>query len=178
MTGKQIVRGIDTLNEKVGSYVAFLVIPVIGIISYEVTARFVFNAPTIWAGDVTTLVYGVLVALLGGYALLYDGHVRVDILFERLSPRGKAMADLITAPFAFVFVASFLWFATEIAIDATASREVLNTVFAPPTFPLRLILALGVLLLLLQMIAKVIRNVQIVREHGDEAATTAKGTKQ
>ena len=172
MSAKSLIRAIDTLNEWVGSHTAYLILPIIGIISYEVVARFVFNAPTIWAGDVTTIVYGILVSLVGGYALLHDGHVRVDILFERLTPRGKAAMDVITAPLAFIFAVSLLWSTSKVAVEATASKEVLNTVFEPPMYPLRIILALGVLLICLQMVAKLLHNIRTTQQSGAGASIT------
>ena len=80
---------IDKVNERVGTVVAFGLIVMMFIMLYEVVARYVFDSPTIWAWDVNGLLFSAVLVLGGGYVLLHRGHVRLDILFERLSPRGR-----------------------------------------------------------------------------------------
>lgn len=162
MRTKTLLAAIDTLNAAVGKRVVLVVLLMMGIIAYEVTARFVFNRPTVWASETTSLVFGVMVAQLGGYALLHGQHVRVDILFAPLSDRRKAIVDTATSVFGFVFIGALLWYSTVAALDSVRTREVSETVFSPPLYPLRIVLAVGVLLLFLQMVAKLVRDIQTI----------------
>ncbi|MFC2008685.1 TRAP transporter small permease subunit [Chloroflexota bacterium] len=162
MNVRTVLGAVDRLNSAVGRAAVLLMLPMMGVLAYEVVARFVFNRPTVWGIEMTSIVFGVMVALLGGYALLHGQHVRVDILFARLSDRGKAIVDTATSAVAFIFVGTLLWYTTAAAISSVASREVAETVFAPPLYPLRIVMASGVLLLFLQMVAKLIRDFQTI----------------
>lgn len=169
MKTKTFLAAIDKLNAAVGKRVVLLVLPVMGIIAYEVTARFVFNKPTVWAFEMTSLVFGIMVAQLGGYALLHGQHVRVDVVFASLSDRRKAILDTATSVFGFSFIGALFWYSTVAAFDSVRAREVSETVFSPPLYPLRIVLAFGVLLLLLQMVAKLVRDIQTITRGNDDS---------
>jgi len=75
--------------------------------------RYFFNRPTIWVWEMNGFLLCVFVALGGGYTLLVRGHVRVDIVYDYLSTRSKAIMDLLTSFFIFLFLGILLWQATE-----------------------------------------------------------------
>ena len=80
-----IIKAIDGLNEAVGRVVSVVAIFFAAFIIYDVVMRYVFNAPTRWAFDVTKQMYGFYFVMLGGYALRHQSHVRVDLITERLA---------------------------------------------------------------------------------------------
>src|SRR4030042_1971010 len=101
---------------------------------------------------------GARVVLGGGYALLQDAHIGVDALVIHLSARGRAIVDLITSAFFFFGIGVLLW---KAALDAWFSleiREVYSSVFSPPIYPFTILMVIGILLLLLQGVAKFIRD--------------------
>ena len=61
---------------------------------YEVVARYFFNAPTIWAYDMTFMLYGSFFMLGAAYTLQRSGHIRTDVFYARWSPRTQARVDL------------------------------------------------------------------------------------
>ena len=75
---------------------------------YEVIARFVFNSPTNWVHESMFLMFGMQYMLAGAYAYREDQHVRVDVFYAKFSPRGKAIADIITSVFFFIFIGTML----------------------------------------------------------------------
>lgn len=164
MSSKTFLAAVDRLNASVGIWASLLILPMMAVGVWEVVARFIFNRPTVWGVETTSLVFGAMVALLGGFALLHGQHVRVDVLFERLSKRGKAIVDTATSAFGFIFIVALLWYSLLAAITSVKEREVAETVFAPPIYPLRVIMVVGVLLLLLQMIVKLVRDIQLISE--------------
>jgi len=93
---KRVLRSIDAVSKHSGIF-AWLIIPMCAIMTYEVVVRYGFNAPTIWANDLSKLIFGVYFVIGGGYTLVYDGHVRVDVLFRRLSLRKQAILNLVTS---------------------------------------------------------------------------------
>ena len=86
-----LIRLFDGLNEIVGRVVAFVAVIFALMIIYDVVLRYGFNAPTLWAFDLTKQLYGFYFILLGGYALRHQAHVRVDPAFLR--PGFEHLAD-------------------------------------------------------------------------------------
>ena len=95
---------IEWVNIRAGEFVAYwAVISVFGYY-YEVIARFAFNSPTNWLHESMFLMYGMQYMIAGAYAYQCDQHVRVDVFYVKFSTRGKAIADIITSVFFFIFV--------------------------------------------------------------------------
>ena len=159
---KFILSVIDSISERVGSIGAWLVIPMPIITVYETISRYVFDSPTIWVWDVNLQIYGALLILGGFFVMKRGGHVCVDILTTRLAPRVKESIDLVTYTIFFFAFGVLAWKATGAAWTAVVNREVMSTTFAPPVYPLKVLLALGVYLLLLQGLANYIRKLIFV----------------
>ena len=90
---------------------------------YEVIARFVFNSPTNWVHESMFLMFGMQYMLCGAYAYREDQHVRVDVIYAKFSPRGKAIADIISSVFFFIFIVTMLWTGGRFALDAVQLGE-------------------------------------------------------
>jgi TRAP-type mannitol/chloroaromatic compound transport system permease small subunit len=153
---------IDTLNERTGRIVAWLIIPLLLIVTYDVVMRYIFNRPTVWAWDINVQLLGASVALGGGYTLLYNGHIGVDVLVEGLSKRKRAIVEAITSVFFFLGVGVLLWQGSKAAWFSVQTREIDFTYFAPPVYPLKVVIAIGFLLVFLQGIAKLIRDIILI----------------
>lgn len=148
---------IDLLNEWVGKYSSWLVIPLTSVILLDVILRYVFNSPTIWAWDVGVQLLGAIAILGGGYAFLYGAHIGIDVLVERLSPRRRTIVEIITYLFFLFSVGILLWKTTSAAWTSALSREVFHSFFMPPIYPLKIVMAFGIFLLFLQGLAKFLR---------------------
>ena len=157
---RRFLSVIDRLNNRVGLTVSYLVLFIMGVTLFEVISRFIFNSPTVWAHETTEQLFGTYIILAGGYALLYKTHIRIDVLWRRLSPRGKVIADLATCGFAFLFLGVLLWTGIRMAWDSTQILEASESVWGPPIFPLKIFLAVGALLIFLQLIANTVRNLR------------------
>jgi TRAP-type mannitol/chloroaromatic compound transport system permease small subunit len=81
------VRVIDKFTDTSGTWVAWLNMPLVFIVAWEVVARYAFNAPTIWSFDLTYMLYGTIFMLGCAYALHKGAHIRTDFFFEKWSPR-------------------------------------------------------------------------------------------
>src|SRR5690554_1426218 len=79
------IRVIDAFSNAIGNVVCWLIIPLVGSLAYEVFARYLFSAPTIWAYDVSYMLYGSLFMLGAGYTLYRGGHIRTDMLYQNWS---------------------------------------------------------------------------------------------
>lgn len=132
------------------------------IIVWEVTLRNVAGKPTLWAHELSSMVFGALTILSGAYALREKSHVNMDLFYMRLTNRGKAILDIITFPLFFVFCSVLLWLGWDFAARSVMLFEESISNWHPPIWPVKLTLPLGALLLLLQGIAKFIDDLMIV----------------
>ena len=93
-----ITKRIDRFTDVVGLAVAWLNVPLVLAVSYEVIARYFFDAPTIWVFDVTYMLYGTIFMLGAAYALHKGAHIRTDFFFETWSIRTRGVIELGGVP--------------------------------------------------------------------------------
>lgn len=157
---------IDTLNEWIGRIISWFLIPLVLIGTAEVIARYVFKRPQVWSWEVSTQIMAGVVVLGGGWGLLKNWHVRMDILWARLPPRKKAMLDLITFALFLFTVSIILWQSASAALASLQFRERFSSYFASPIYPLKILVALGFFLMLLQGIVEFIRRLRTLEGNG------------
>jgi TRAP-type mannitol/chloroaromatic compound transport system permease small subunit len=150
------------VNVRVGEFVAYWAVISVFAYYYEVMARFAFNSPTNWVHESMFLMYGMQYMLAGAYAYHADQHVRVDVIYTKFSARGKAIADIITSVFFFIFVLTLLWTGGKFALDAIGNSEVSFTEWAVQYWPVKLTIPIGAALLALQGLAKLIKDIVIL----------------
>ncbi len=158
---KRVIWAIDRLNGFTGRFVAYWSVIAVFVYYYEVIARYVFNSPTNWAHESMFLMFGMQYLLGGAYALREDSHVRVDVLYQYLPRRGQAVLDLITSVFFFIFTGALLWTGWTFATDSMSAWEVSFTEWGIQYWTVKLALPLGAALVLLQGIAKVLRDLGV-----------------
>jgi len=100
--------------------------------------------------------------LSGAYAYREDQHVRVDVLYTKLSTRGKAIADIISSVFFFIFTITLLWTGWRFAADAVANSETSFTEWGIQYWPVKLTMPLGAALIILQGVSKLIKDILIL----------------
>jgi len=166
---EKVFNIIDSVNEKLGSVISYSLIVVMLIQVMEVILRSIFNNPTIWAWDVNVLIFATSGMLAGAYALLHDTHVRLDILYRNWSPRGKAIADLITFPVVLLTFAVLIWQGGDMAWTSFKTGERVYSYFAPILWPARFCLPIAAFLLALQAIVKHARLFIFVRRRDSES---------
>lgn len=149
---------IDRINDAVGRCVALLIVVSILITAYEVVMRYVFNSPTIWVNESVQILFGFYFLLGGGYTLLHDGHVRVDVLLQGLKPRGKRYANVLSLVIVMFYLAVLLYISADTAIDATRYLERAESAWAPFIFPVLCAAPVAAALMLLQALAMVVRE--------------------
>jgi TRAP-type mannitol/chloroaromatic compound transport system permease small subunit len=157
---------IERINIKAGEYVAWWSLIAVFAYYYEVIARFVFNSPTNWVHESMFLMFGMQYMLSGAYAYREDQHVRVDVIYAKFSPRGKAIADIVTSVFFFIFIGTMLVTGYRFAADAVNLREVSFTEWGIQYWPVKLAIPIGAALLLLQGIAKLLKDILFVMRRG------------
>jgi len=152
------LKAVDLINKGVARGVSWAVILIMLATVYEVVRRYLFNSPTQWVFEFNYLIHGPYFLLLGAYTLAVGGHVNVDVLSGRLKPRTRAVVDLFTSPFFFFFMAMMFWKGGKFALNSLAFRETLSSAWAPPIYPVKLMIPLAAALVLAQGAVKFIRD--------------------
>lgn len=89
------VAWLERINDRIGRAVAWLALAMVLVTFLIVVLRYVLDLGWIALQESVTYMHAVLFMLGIGFALRHDGHVRVDIFYQRLSPRGRAWIDLV-----------------------------------------------------------------------------------
>ncbi len=153
---------IDRISLFCGEFVAFWSVIAVFVYYYEVIVRYMFNSPTNWAHEGMFLMFGMQYLIAGSYAMLTESHVRVDIFYAKFSPRGKAIIDLLTSIFFFIFAGTLLVTGWIFAGDALRQGEVSFTEWAIQYWPVKILIVIGSLLLLLQGVSKLAKDFSLV----------------
>ncbi len=156
------VSAVDRTNRFIGDYVGYLMLPMIFVICWEIISRKFFNKPTIWAMEMTWMIFAVYIIWSGGPSLLAKAQVRMDALYNKWKPRTQAALDMITFVCGFIFCVVLSWKAIDNAVISWNVREVSNTPFGQPLYHLRTIVAIGTLFLLLQTLSDFVKNLWMV----------------
>jgi TRAP-type mannitol/chloroaromatic compound transport system permease small subunit len=162
----RVTDAIEWINVRAGEYVAWWALIAVFVYYYEVVARFIFNSPTNWVHESMFLMFGMQYMLSGAYAYREDQHVRVDVVYSKFSPRGKAIADIITSVFFFIFIGTMLVTSYRFAADSVNFNEHSFTEWGIQYWPVKLTMPIGAGLLLLQGVAKLIKDVLLVMRRG------------
>jgi TRAP-type mannitol/chloroaromatic compound transport system permease small subunit len=157
---------IEWINVKAGEYVAYWGVIAVFVYYYEVVARFVFNSPTNWVHESMFLMFGMQYMISGAYAYKEDQHVRVDVVYTHLSTRGKAIADIISSVFFFIFVLTMLYTGWKFAADAVQNSETSFTEWTVQYWPVKIAIPLGAALIALQGVSKLMKDIMLVMKRG------------
>jgi len=161
---KSVVKFIDSLNLWTGKIIRVLAVGLVLIMTLEVTMRYVFNRPTMWGYETAIMAGAAMYALAWGYVHRQNAHIRVDLIYSRLSARGKALIDFLCTIFLFIPLIGFLtWMAFNWMVRAwKIGEKSVETYWYPPIAPLRTAVFIGLLLFGLQGIAQLIRDVYLL----------------
>lgn len=104
-----LVRAIDRVNEAIGRGVAWLALAMVLVAAAIVVMRYVFGVSVLAMQESIWYMHSIVFLVAAGYTLLHDGHVRVDVLYGNLGPRGKAWINLLGVIFVLLPVCTMIW---------------------------------------------------------------------
>lgn len=167
-TGK-FERLIDWISDRSGLFVALWSVNAVLAYTFEVLMRYAFNMPTIWVHESSYLLFGMQYVIAGAYGLLHGSHVRVDVLYSKLSARGQAAVAIVTSVFFFAFVTVMLATSWRFFYDSWGQQERTLETWQIHYWPLKLTMVLGAVLILLAGISQLIKDIRVFeracREH-------------
>ena len=160
----KIIKFFDFLSEKSGTYGKWAAFLLVLVGTYDTIARHFSNAPTVWGYDMICMLGGAMYLLGASYDYFHEAHTRVDLLYNLLKPRWRALLNVIASLVLFFpLMTVMLKLAVEWSIKAWKVNEVMFTsIWYPPALPYRSVFALGLLLLVLQGISKFVKDLYFV----------------
>ncbi len=152
-------RRLDRIAVASGHLAAWLIAPMVLSLCYEVVARYVFNAPTQWAYDMTFMLYGSFFMLGAAFTLQRKGHVRTDSFYADWSPRRQAAVDILGYLLMVVPVAGvFAFVGWGYFVKAFVTNETfVSSAWQPITWPFKLTMPLAGALLLIQTASELLK---------------------
>ncbi|MWD28445.1 TRAP transporter small permease subunit [Aquicoccus sp. SCR17] len=158
---RRITHWLDMPGLVVGKIAAWLILPMIAALVFEVVSRFGFNRPTAWAYDATYMLYGALFMLGAAWTLGRDSHVRADFLFNVLPPRWQGAID---ATFMVCLFFPAMYFFTEATWEYAAKswmrgERIPTSPMMPIIYPLKTVMPVTGVLLLIQGVSELIKSV-------------------
>lgn len=160
-----VIRAIDKFTDWTGTIAALLAIPLVGAVAYEVTSRYLFNAPTTWAYDLTYMLYGSLFMLGAAYALHKGAHVRTDFYWDKFSTRTKGMIDTISYIVfffpAFAMLGYIGWHEAVYSFGIGEQSD--QSPWRPILWPFKAVVPLACLLLLIQGVSELLKSFYAAR---------------
>jgi len=159
------IKFADNLSAWVGKSFAWIIMVMALGVGYEVFVRYVLNSPTVWALDVSYIMYGSLFMMGGAYTLSKNGHVRGDFVYRTWAPRTQAKVDL-TLYFLFFFpgVLALIITGIKYAGRSWGYGEVsINSPTGIPIYQFKSIIVAAGTLLFIQGIAQVMRCIYCIK---------------
>lgn len=159
------IRRIDIFSKSIGHAFSWCVLILTASTCYEVFMRYVLNSPTVWAFDMSYMMYGALFMMSGAYAVSRNSHVRGDFIYRKWSNRTQAKVDL-TLYLVFYFPAIFAMVFTGGQYAFESMRILESSVNSPagvPVWPLKMVIFVAGITLLIAGISEVMRCLVCIR---------------
>ncbi|MFV0439342.1 MAG: TRAP transporter small permease subunit [Desulfopila sp.] len=155
---KTIVEFFTHSIRLIGDVCSLLILVVMGIITYEVVARYGFNSPTSWAWLINKQLFGVFVMIAGSYALVHGSHIRIEMAYQHFPKTIKKLIGLFTFLCACCFLGALVWKSAVMGEQAWANKELAVGVFKLPLYPLKLFMPVTALIFLLGCVLELVRK--------------------
>jgi TRAP-type mannitol/chloroaromatic compound transport system permease small subunit len=159
----KFVRAVDAVNKAVGKFSMYLIFLMGGILLFESIMRTIFNQPHIWVVEMAQFTMAAYYLLGGGYSMIINGHVRMDLLYGRWGKKQQAIADVITGPVLIFYLVVLLIGAVSSIEYALSYGQKNYTSWAPPLAPIKIIMGIGILLMLLQALAIFFKDIARIK---------------
>ena len=156
---RRVLAVLGNISNWTARLVCMVTLIMMAVLLREIVGRYFFNFPSDWANEVNEYLLCVLTMLGGGYCVLTDAHIRVDILWQRFGFKTQSAVELATAIFPIAFLGIITWIGFMDTFEALAENKRSMSIMAMPLWPSMLAVPLGTGLMLLQFIVRLTRDV-------------------
>lgn len=157
------VRAVDSVNRFVGRFAMQLLFVMGAVLLWATVSRVVLGVPVNWAMEMTQFLLSAYYLLGGAYSMQLQAHVRMDLFYDRLSPHRKAVTDAITILFVLFYLGVLFYGGLSSTEYAWSFNQKNYTSWAPPMWPIKAVMTLGIFLMLLQALSAFFKDVAAAR---------------
>lgn len=154
----QITKVIDAISIWSGKAIAWLILPMVAVLAWEVVIRHI-GRPTLWATDMGTIFYGLHYWLAGALTLYAGKHIRTDFFYANWSLKTQCWVDLVCYILLFLpGMVMFIILSWEFAAESWALKEKLMTTWRPAAYWFKSAIPLGGILILIQGFSEILKS--------------------
>ena len=157
------VRVVDYLSTRFGRIAMYLIFLMIGTLLLDAVTRNMLNIPLFWCVELAQFTLAAYYIMGGPYSMQLETHVRMDLLYDRLSERNKARMDSFTAIFLVVYLIVLLIGCISSTIYSIETNQRLFSMWNPSVVPIKLIMLFGIFLMLLQALSTFFKDLAKAR---------------
>jgi TRAP-type mannitol/chloroaromatic compound transport system permease small subunit len=176
--GKPVSALVDALNDKMGAGIRWLALVMVlvgagtAILRYSARGlELSLNLTPL--GELQWYLFSLIFLLGAAYGLNHDVHVRVDVLYERFSKKARALIDLIgTLVFLIPFSLVMLYVSWPAVSNSFSIREMSPDPGGLPRWPIKIVILVSFVLLMLQGLSQIVKQIDILGGGDDESGTT------
>lgn len=151
------IDGVSELMGRIG-WVIVLYCMTFGVT--DVFMRYVLNAPSMWIGTSMQAAMVLLACAGGVFALKHDAFVKLDLFYADAAPRTKAILDVLTAPFTFLFLGVLIWKGYDAAMFSLMLNQTTPTAVPIPIYPIKFAIPVTGVIVAMLVIRRFVRDVQ------------------
>lgn len=172
----RLSHAIDALNERVGRSAIWLVLIAVLISSANAVTRKLFNLSSNAFLEVQWYLFAAIFLVCAGYTLLRNEHVRIDVISNRLSPRARAVIDIVgTLFFLLPMALIILKLSWPLFVDSYSSNELSSDAGGLPRWPVKLLIPAGFALLALQGVSELIKRIAFLGGRAPDPLAALRG---
>ena len=158
------VNLVDWLCIKIGRLTMYTVFVMMFVLVLSFVTRNIINIPLMWIIEMAQFIITGYYLLGGGYSMLMGDHVRMDLIYSKLSDHNKAKVDAFTSFFLVFYLVTLLYGSISSLIYTIETNQKLFTAWAPYVWPIKTCMLIGILLMLLQSISMFFKDIAKVTE--------------
>jgi TRAP-type mannitol/chloroaromatic compound transport system permease small subunit len=159
----RFVTVVDNFNYRVGRLTMYLIVLLLGILLYAAFSKAAFDISPIWTVEMAQFTLTAYYMLGGAYSFQNGAHVRMDLFYSHWQPRTRAIVDCFTVIGLLVYLGVLLFGAIESTIYVFETGQRRPSAWQPYLWPIRMIMAAGVLLMLLQALSAFFKDLALAR---------------
>ena len=157
------MKYIDWLSEKVGLVAMYLIFLMIGVLLLDAVTRNIVNIPLHWCIEMAQFTLAAYYIVGGAHSLQLGDHVRMDLIYDHLSDRGKAWMDVCTSGFLVFYLVCLLVGSISSTVYAIEYNQRNMSIWNPPMAPIKIIMVCGIVLMLLQVFSTFFKDIAKIR---------------
>ncbi len=157
------VKYVDYLSEKVGRVAMLLIFVMIGVLLLDAVTRNIIRIPLHWGVEMAQFTMAAYYMLGGAYSLQLGDHVRMDLIYDRVSEKTKAKLDVATSGCLLFYLGCLLFGSISSTIYAIETGQRKFSMWNPSMVPIKLIMVFGIVLILLQAVSMLFKDIAKAR---------------